>query len=487
MTVPTLPDEATGPCARRTRLPAGLDVQDLDHDAELAAVVRIAAAVTGMPFATVNVLDDCSQHQIAPHGFPGATTAREESLCSVVNADAPAVRAHDDLSTDPVHAASPWVDGRYARVRAYASAPLVVDGALVGTLCVFDTAPHALAPATGERLADLAAVVVALLQRRRQAAQLADLAVASSAAREQAEAAAADRARSEAFTRALLEALPVGVVAADAEGRITLCNRVGRRWHGLADGDVPGPAGAADPYGDVATAFDLCTPDGRPLEPHEVPLARVFTEGRVHDAEIAIARPGERLRVLRSSGALVVDGQGRPAGAVLASMDVTDQRELEARLREAALHDALTGLPNRALLLDRVELALRAQERDGLAAVLLYCDLDGFKGINDTLGHAAGDAALLRMATVLRGTVRPGDTVARIGGDEFVVLCPGAGTELVARALVARIERTLAAPADGGPALRSSTGVALSRRGDTPDSLLRRGDAAMYEVKRSRR
>ncbi|MEX5721333.1 diguanylate cyclase domain-containing protein [Geodermatophilus maliterrae] len=311
MTVSTPPDEATGPCPRRAQLPAGLDVEDLDHDAELAAVVRIAAAVTGMPFATVTVLDDRSQHQVAPHGFPGATTAREESLCSVMNADAPAVRAHDDLSADPVHAANPWVDGRYARVRAYASAP----------------------------------------------------------------------------------------------------------WSSTARWSAP------------------CA------------------------CSTAHRTPSPRRRV----------------------------RELEARLREAALHDALTGLPNRALLLDRIELALRAQERDGLAAALLYCDLDGFKGINDTLGHAAGDAALLRMATVLRGTVRPGDTVARIGGDEFVVLCPGAGTELVARALVARIERTLATPADGGPALRSSTGVALSCRGDTADSLLRRGDAAMYEVKRSRR
>ena len=485
--VSTPHDEVTGPCARQARPPADLDVEDLDHDAELAAVVRTAAAVTGMPFATVNVFDDRAQHQVAPYGFAGATTARDRSLCSVMNSGAPAVRVHDDLSADPVHSGNPWVDGRHARVRAYASAPLCVGGTLVGTLCVFDTRPHVLGPETGARLADLAAVVVALLQRRRQASQLVDLAVASSAARDQAEAAAAHLARSEAFTRALLEALPVGVVAADAGGRIPLVNRVGREWHGLADGDVLGSAGAAGPSGDLARAFSLCTPEGRPLEPHEVPLTRVFTEGRVHDAEIAIARPDDQLRVLRSSGALVLDGEGRPAGAVLASMDVTDQRELETRLREAALHDALTGLPNRALLLDRIELALHTQERDGVPAALLYCDLDGFKEINDTLGHAAGDAALLRMATVLSGAVRPGDTVARIGGDEFVVLCPGAATEAAARALAARIERTLGAPADGGPALRSSTGVALSRRGDTADDLLRRGDVAMYEVKRSRR
>ena len=91
------------------------------------------------------------------------------------------------------------------------------------------------------------------------------------------------------------------------------------------------------------------------------------------------------------------------------------------------------------------------------------------------------------MAATLSSVVRPGDTVARIGGDEFVVLCPGTATEAAAHALVGRITRVLATPVDGGPALRSSTGVALSRRGDTPDSLMRRADEAMYAVKRSRR
>jgi diguanylate cyclase (GGDEF)-like protein len=463
-----------------------LDVRELDQDAELAAVVRVAAAVTGVRNAAVNLLDACEQHQLVPHGFVGATTPRAESLCATVIAEGPRTRVFADLTADPELAGNPWVDGRRAHVRAYASAPLVVDGVPVGTLCVFDSEPRAFAPDAGDRLTDLASVVVALFQRRRQARQLADLATSSAAARDQAEAAAAHAGRSEAFVRALLEALPVGVVAADAEGRITLFNRLGRQWHGLPEQYADRVAGARL-TDDVVETFGLSAPDGRRLALDEVPLARVYTEGRVRDADMAIALPGAPLRVVRASGTRVLDDEGRPAGAVVAMMDVTAQRELEARLREAALHDALTGLPNRALLLDRVEQALRVQERDGLPSALLFCDLDGFKTINDALGHAAGDAALLRMAATLSSVVRPGDTVARIGGDEFVVLCPGTATEAAAHALVGRITRVLATPVDGGPALRSSTGVALSRRGDTPDSLMRRADEAMYEVKRSRR
>ncbi|MGY1787581.1 diguanylate cyclase domain-containing protein [Geodermatophilus sp. SYSU D00698] len=478
MTVSTPPDRDAGA--------ADLDVRALARDAELAAVVRVAADLAGVRYATVNLLDACEQHQLVPHGFLGSSSPREESLCAAMNAGSPRVRVHPDLAAEPRYAGNPWVDGRRARVRAYASAPLVVDGATVGTLCVFDSEPHAFAPGTGDRLADLAAVVVALFQRRRQARQLAALATANAAARDQARAAATHAARSEAFTRALLEALPVGVVAADADGRITLVNRLGRQWHGLPERHA-GRVEGARLTEDVVEAFGLRTPDGRRLGLAEVPLARVHAEGRVRDADMAIDLPGAPLRVVRASGTRIRDAAGRPTGAVVAMMDVTAQRELEARLREAALHDALTGLPNRALLLDRLAQALQVQAREGLAAALLYCDLDGFKAINDTLGHAAGDAALLRMAAALRGAVRPGDTVARIGGDEFVVLCPGTGTEDAARRLVDRIAATLATPTDGGPPLRSSTGVALSRRGDTADSLLRRADAAMYEVKRSRR
>ena len=102
--------------------------------------------------------------------------------------------------------------------------------------------------------------------------------------------------------------------------------------------------------------------------------------------------------------------------------DITDVVQAEEQLSHGALHDPLTGLPNRALLLDRLEAALARSTREHREIAVLFCDLDGFKQVNDTAGHAAGDAVLIEAATRLGTVLREGDTVARVGGDEFVLV-----------------------------------------------------------------
>ncbi|RBY87496.1 sensor domain-containing diguanylate cyclase [Blastococcus sp. TF02A-26] len=467
-----------------TRARPSTAVLDAAGDSDLDGVVRVAAAVTGLACATVNLFDGELQRQLAAHGFTGGASPLDGSLCATLLRDGAEVVAVDDLSALPGFAGNPWVDGRLARIRAYAGAALVLDGQLVGSLCVFDDRAAAFTPEQAARLTDLAAVLVALLQRRRQTDELAELAAASELARHQAEAANAELADSNAFTTALLEALPLGIVAADAQGRVHLFNRVSRAWHGLdADPDVP--------MGEVARAFQLTTPSGRPLDAAEVPLFRVLDQGRITDVPIAIADPTGRLRLVECSGEPVHSADGTLLGAVVAMADVTERRALEEELRTAALHDPLTGLPNRTLLVDRLSALLIGSGRGAEPFAVLYCDLDGFKPVNDLAGHAAGDICLRKAARRLRSAVRPGDTVARIGGDEFVLLCPGLHDEDAAQVVADRVTTSFDEPlvlVDGARFhVGISVGVALGTASDTPQSALARADAAMYRVKTARR
>jgi diguanylate cyclase (GGDEF)-like protein len=163
-------------------------------------------------------------------------------------------------------------------------------------------------------------------------------------------------------------------------------------------------------------------------------------------------------------------------------------REQTEELRYRALHDDLTGLPNRALIMDRVEQLLGRTRRQGIASAVLFIDLDSFKDVNDTYGHAAGDALLRAVADRLSGSIRETDTAGRIGGDEFIVLLEGAsltdGVPTVAQRLLDTLEEPFALTELPGVTLtvRASVGVA-DVDGDSPDAVLRNADMALYEAK----
>jgi diguanylate cyclase (GGDEF)-like protein/PAS domain S-box-containing protein len=185
----------------------------------------------------------------------------------------------------------------------------------------------------------------------------------------------------------------------------------------------------------------------------------------------------------------ILDERGRVVQLQSSSRDITDRKRTEAELVRLAFHDELTGLPNRALLLDRIGQALAVSRRSRQPIGVLFIDLDGFKAVNDTIGHYAGDATLVAVAERLTGLVRPGDTLARLSGDEFVMLCPS--VDLHAAVLVAR--RVLHAL--GQPFtvygrtidLSASVGVAVSFGDDDPVRLVENADTAMYDAKRSGR
>jgi diguanylate cyclase (GGDEF)-like protein len=174
----------------------------------------------------------------------------------------------------------------------------------------------------------------------------------------------------------------------------------------------------------------------------------------------------------------LVKGALDPGTLARALRHAVERKRIESVLAHRALHDPLTQLPNRALLSDRLRLALSRLRRTQTCLAVLFLDLDGFKAINDTLGHAAGDQFLVEVADRLRGVLRGGDTAARLGGDEFVVLCEDVAGVDEARRIAERVVDEV----PGGV----SVGVALAVDGtEDPDALIREADAAMYVAKRS--
>ncbi len=213
----------------------------------------------------------------------------------------------------------------------------------------------------------------------------------------------------------------------------------------------------------------------------------VREHGSVADFEVRICRKdGGWIRTSANVRALR-DADGEILGYEGTVEDTTERKALEERLEHQAFHDGLTGLPNRALFLDRLRQALaRTNRRDDSVAVL-FLDLDGFKNVNDSLGHEVGDRLLVAAAGRLEGSVRIGDTVARLGGDEFTVLLEDVrGVEEAVR-VADRIAAELASPFElGGEELlvTSSVGISVSTTpDDRPEDLMRDADLAMYRAK----
>jgi diguanylate cyclase (GGDEF)-like protein/PAS domain S-box-containing protein len=173
-------------------------------------------------------------------------------------------------------------------------------------------------------------------------------------------------------------------------------------------------------------------------------------------------------------------------GASVIARDISDRRLLEEQLTRQAMHDALTGLPNRALLLDRLEQALAEAARSGLPVAVFFVDLDHFKKVNDTSGHRAGDQLLTEVSRLLVGVLRPADTVARLGGDEFVIVCRNTDSSAAAK-VARRVKEVLAdsVRVDGrSTPVTASIGVAVCPPvASDAELLLQNADAAMYEAK----
>src|ERR1700722_17116674 len=212
------------------------------------------------------------------------------------------------------------------------------------------------------------------------------------------------------------------------------------------------------------------------------------------DKPLVLRKPAEPIEVLQCATALCRKWENdrlvRDQGLRLEEKINTRTRGLEAanqQLRHLATHDVLTGLPNRVLLDDRLQQAIAHADRDMRSFALLVCDLDRFKLINDSLGHRAGDELLQEVARRLTAVVRPSDTVARFGGDEFVLIGPSIGDEDDAAALAARVMDVLQAPVRiAAIDIHTSPSIGIAMYpddGTTMQALLAHADAAMYSAK----
>jgi diguanylate cyclase (GGDEF)-like protein/PAS domain S-box-containing protein len=279
-----------------------------------------------------------------------------------------------------------------------------------------------------------------------------------------------ERERLSSITRNIGE----GVCAIAADGTLTFINRAAADMIELPSA----PITIGDPVSDGA----LTAPDFL-LEP----AREAMRTGRTirHDDARFRARDGGALPVAYTASS--VAGDGRPPGAVITFRDITERKAFEDELHQHASHDPLTGLANRRLLVERLDLALRRSARDHQTHALIFVDVDRFKSINDSLGHVTGDAFLVAIGTRLKGVVRSHDLLARFGGDEFVVLLEDvAGVQVAAaaaRRICAAVQRPMTLP-DGYELVASvSVGVALTAPGKTADDVLRDADVAMYEAK----
>ena len=278
--------------------------------------------------------------------------------------------------------------------------------------------------------------------------------------------------------RAVTSSLGEGVVSLDQEGVVTFANPAAERLLGLGDGELLG----RDLH-DVVHAH----PGAHGPSAAACRLGAVLGSGGAtrDDDDTFIRARGELLPVAVSTSPVVL--QGRTTGTVMAFRDITERKAFQEQLTHQVFHDSLTGLSNRALLTDRLEQAHARGSRSGAPYAVLFIDLDRFKVVNDSLGHHAGDELLVAVADRLRSKVRPGDTFARFGGDEFVMLLVDMSDAADAEHVAQRILDDLAEPfriQGRDLPVSASIGVVVGHPSHTTaEQCLRDADVAMYRAK----
>lgn len=433
-------------------------------------LTRLAAQVLGTPISLVSLIDRDRQWFKSRVGIEVCSTPRDMAFCAhAIHGDD--VMVVEDALQDPRFADNPLVTGD-PFIRFYAGAPLIADdGLALGTLCVIDRHPRRFDATQRETLALLARQVMAQLTLHRQSMHL----------------------------ESLLN---------DLQGRTQLLSQLSNR--------VPGVIYQYRRFPDGSTCFPYASErmwDMFEVHPEDTQrdaagvIARVHPqdlEGVLssietsysgllpwrHEFRVVLPQQGTKWRFGDAVPERLADGSVLWHGFIT---DITERRLHQERTHRLAYYDPLTGLPNRRLLIDRLERELAHLRRCGRLGALLFIDLDNFKQINDARGHAVGDDLLRQVSQRLTSVLRQDDTVARLGGDEFVVQVGNLDPDIEVAARQARLVAEKVRSVMEGRyevmgfpySSTGSIGITLFPRSDgtTVDDLLREADTAMYRAK----
>jgi diguanylate cyclase (GGDEF)-like protein/PAS domain S-box-containing protein len=278
-----------------------------------------------------------------------------------------------------------------------------------------------------------------------------------------------DLAASEARAKAVMESAVEAILTSDAVGHVESVNPAAELLFGWLETEIVGR-----PIAVVVPGLELSGDHDGLDDLHWGPSERMMEATR---------KDGERLPVDVSMSSTTIGGREM---FTLIARDATLRKLYEDRLEHQATHDPLTGLANRTLFEELLVRAAYRADRSGRPVAVLYLDLDGFKDVNDVFGHQSGDRVLSETSRRLEQVVRPGDMVARMGGDEFVVLCEHLSAPSDAETIATRIVQAVGKPIplDSGVAtVTASVGIALGESGETAASLVARADEAMYRMK----